>query len=245
MKKMFSKSRSLSWVLRGFVPVAVCIIVTAAISDAFAQSSILDRYRSGTSSSSTSGTSGTTSGTSSSNATAGAGSAATENTGVGSLQGNERFVRENRDPGQFVGSDASDTTNAYGIEQGTGVQNNRRTNGSENTKRWQQEQQRQAQTGRAGSRAQKPFRTTLKVGFDYSPIAASDISVKLQQRLTKSTALELQQPVTVIVQQRTAILRGVVPNQRARDLAVMYARLEPGISQVVDELTLAASASGN
>ncbi len=98
----------------------VSLMLYAMPAVSFSQSSILDKYRDSTSSSSSSSGTSATDGTGSSGE--GADGAADdfreENEGAGSLQGDERFVRDARDASAFVGADTEDASNARSIQEG-------------------------------------------------------------------------------------------------------------------------------
>ncbi|HUT95440.1 MAG TPA: BON domain-containing protein [Thermoguttaceae bacterium] len=58
-------------------------------------------------------------------------------------------------------------------------------------------------------------------------------------RLEKSSWLRPQSPMEVAIEGGTAILRGVVATEHDRVLAERVAKLEPGVRQVENLLTLA------
>ncbi len=100
----------------------------------------------------------------------------------------------------------------------------------------------QGQTGFGG---RSTLRTGIRVGFDY-PISASSISTAASKNLANIPQLQLKSPVEVQMSGRKAILRGVVATESDRDLAERLALLEPGISEVQNELIVEASpASSN
>ena len=66
-------------------------------------------------------------------------------------------------------------------------------------------------------------------------------SKKLASRINVSRSIQPIVPVEVTISNRTATLRGVVATANGRDLAVRLVLLEPGISRVKNELTVASS----
>jgi hypothetical protein len=149
---------------------------------------------------------------------------------VGQVTGNERFTRQGRQPGQFVGGDSGDVRNFLSAATGGGFQNTgpgagRRGNAETNT----------GQTQRVTS----PHR--LQIAFDTAVAAAgrppAPAASRAQQSLTRQFNNRL--PVAVTVVGRTAILRGVVATDQQRDLAARVALLEAGISAVQNEIAVA------
>jgi osmotically-inducible protein OsmY len=87
------------------------------------------------------------------------------------------------------------------------------------------------------------IRATLRVGFSL-PVTATgpvQISNTLEQRLSRLPRVGALSPVEVLVQGQTATLRGVVSTDYDRALAAEIALLEPGVSQVQNELVVAAA----
>lgn len=153
----------------------------------------------------------------------------------GQTTGSERFIRGNRQAGNFVGSDVSEVTQLFsnltaGRAASDGAGNfgpqSRRGNEFDNTQ----------------SNSQStvvPHR--LMVGFSYprpriqlpTATAAGGITIHGLTRIPS------RGPLTVELQDRTATLRGVVATAHDRELAEQLTLLEPGISQVKNELTIA------
>ena len=156
---------------------------------------------------------------------------------VGGVQGNERFVRGNRQAGQFVGGSTADafvgsmTGSANGFNAGNFAaglgQRNNRNNTNQN---------------RNNSQRKINVRTQLSIGFRYPKLRTSVIQMKTRTLMNSKSIARLG-PIEVDVVDRTARLRGVVANEADRELAVRLVRLEPGISKVEDELVVDASVS--
>ena len=86
-------------------------------------------------------------------------------------------------------------------------------------------------------------RISMKLGF--VPLAASQpaaTSLAVAGHLSAMPALHLQVPVQVVMQGRTAILRGVVATEHDRDLAERVVRLEGAVDKVQNQLVVAGAA---
>jgi len=86
------------------------------------------------------------------------------------------------------------------------------------------------------SRSQMPISTTYKIGFAVPTVASSDVSTKLSGQLSRSGAISSAGGVSVDLEGKTAVLRGTVATDHDRQLAALVAMLEPGVSQVRNEL---------
>ena len=158
-----------------------------------------------------------------------------------------RFTREGRQPGQFVGTSsqemqgfvgsvqAGQTTGQQGrmgLRSGSGLQGvgRNRTVGANRPG---------AAAGRRRSTTQ--IRVSIGVGFRRPIVAPARVSRALAQRLSNCRRVQVVSPVEVVIQGRTATLRGVVATQYDRALAEQLARLEAGIGQVRNELVVAVA----
>ena len=165
---------------------------------------------------------------------------------MGDVTGNERFMRGNRQPGQFVGSDSSDLTNFLSAMGGALGQQ-------------------QGQRGRRGQTAnindgdapEQAGRTTIpfRIVLGFTPPAprpaftASTMNVRMQRSLVRisaesapsasATPMTTSPKVTVNIDGRTAVLTGTVASEHARKVAEAMAKLEPGVSEVRNELVVA------
>lgn len=111
------------------------------------------------------------------------------------------------------------------------------------------------QFGQMGNRGQQgrsqyatPARPRVSVGFGPEPAAENAITTGISQRMTQlgsrqGRAIQIQTrgPVQVSLQGRTAILRGVVATEHDRAVAARVALLEPGVSQVQNELQVGSA----
>lgn len=90
-----------------------------------------------------------------------------------------------------------------------------------------------------GGQNRRPvYRTQRVVGFEYKLPSGATASAALGNRITRAVRVPGAK-VEVMLQDRTAILQGVVPNAHARELAAQLALLEPGVYQVQNDLQVA------
>lgn len=104
----------------------------------------------------------------------------------------------------------------------------------------------QTGAGRQGQRAgtgQLPIRAPIRIGFTQASISGEVVSSRFQTRLTNLPGVSLMGPIEVVMDGQTAVLRGTVASENDRDLIARLAVLEPGISEVRNELTVAPPAS--
>ena len=86
--------------------------------------------------------------------------------------------------------------------------------------------------------------TRLTLGSDLVPgkvqpvSLSSPVETQLSARISRCAGIEKRSPITVSVRAATATLRGVVATARDRTLAGHVVRMEPGIWQVDNELTV-------
>lgn len=152
---------------------------------------------------------------------------------VGQLQGNERFTRQGRAAGAFVGADTTDATSMLGVIAGAQMANFQGGGGN----RGQNQNQNQNQLG-GNTRTTRTVRAVRSVEFVYAAPQPAKLGMDLSRRLTNMKALETRTGVNVSIEGRTAVLKGVVPSPHARELAERLCLLEPGVSAVRNELTL-------
>jgi hypothetical protein len=150
--------------------------------------------------------------------------------GAGLLSGNERFVRGNREAGEFVGSDAQDTQNPFSqVGQGGAAP--------------------LAGLGQliAAGQANQPninnakslVQPVLKIGFPQRQPNTTAIASELSARITRRLKSAPGEPAVVVIKNRVATLQGSVATAHDRRLAELMASLEPGVSRVVNELVVA------
>ena len=79
----------------------------------------------------------------------------------------------------------------------------------------------------------------MTIGFEWPSLSVNVVSARFEKRLSSIPRLKILTPVKVTMEQETAILRGTVARERDRDLIARLALLEPGISNVRNELIVA------
>jgi hypothetical protein len=105
---------------------------------------------------------------------------------------------------------------------------------------------RSSAAGGGGSRTTTQIRATLRMAVSLSPVAIAppQVSNTLSARLSQSQRIGALSPVQVLLQGQTATLRGAVATDYDRALAQQVMLLEPGVSQVKNELVVAAAPAG-
>lgn len=101
--------------------------------------------------------------------------------------------------------------------------------------------QQNAQNLNNQSQTRGNLRIPLRLGFarPRSVATASAASLRLAERLKKIRQVEAVGEIAVSAVGRTVVLRGTVATEQARSLAERVALLEPGVSEVRNELTVA------
>lgn len=156
----------------------------------------------------------------------------------GSTSGSERYMRGNRQSSNFVGADLNEVSqffsNLTGGRGGTGGAN---VSGPQSNNRGNDfNQQNQMQSNIV------PHRLVVSFPYGFSANPRNPAVTAAASRMITLRALgrlPTQGPLSVELQDRTAILRGVVATDHDRALAEQLTLLEPGISQVQNELTVA------
>jgi hypothetical protein len=164
---------------------------------------------------------------------------------AGGVQGNERFLRQNRQ-GAFVGADTADAGNARSIQaQGQAASGLNSLFGpqgafSQFSRMNRQDFNNQNQNQGPG---RKPLRFRISADIATSNVSSSPTTVsrEFEARLKKIPAMAKAGSIQVTMQGRTAVLTGSVKSERDRELAEGLAMLEPGISAVRNELVVDAS----
>lgn len=182
---------------------------------------------------------------------------------AGLLSGNERFIRDNRQAGQVVGAansgDFVGATGSGGQMRGMGGMSgmmgmNRMGMGMQGMGMnrmgmmggmgMQGMQRGMNNRFNQGNSQAQPIRTTVEVGFSVPAANSSAASQRLTTLLQRSPQIANLSPIEVEMSGRTAILRGTVASAAERDLAQRVVLLEPGVSQVKNELVVAGQNDG-
>ncbi len=150
--------------------------------------------------------------------------------GAGEVQGGERFTRDGRQAGAFVGADSADATDVFGGQmqgfQGSGLEQLLGAAAGRNFRN----------QGSTGGSSATPMRAALSLGFTPARPTATALTTQMSQRMSKLPNLNIDSPITIAMEGRTAILRGRVATAHDRTMVEQLALLEPGVSKVRNEL---------
>lgn len=163
---------------------------------------------------------------------------------AGVLTGTERFLRENREPGSFVG--AADPMEFIGAS----------TEAMEIIAPPAEDLLPMLETlpetlntpAPAAPSPQRPYEPRMVVGFDFAPPPSPAISAVLTDQLRALPGIDPANRIEVSVAMGIATLRGEAVSERDRALAERLLMFEPGISAVKNELKvrpLAAAPTAN
>jgi len=166
----------------------------------------------------------------------GSGSGSGTNT-VGQITGSERFLQQNRQPGQFVGGSAQNAMSIMSQFNATSTSLLNPTQGLQQLQFGAMDQQPVAPTT-------IPFRASLSVDFDHPSLNSTAVLGNLAKRLGTTHGLKSRKPIQVVVEGSTAVLQGEVETEHDRSLAEQVARLEPGVWAVRNELNVARPTPG-
>jgi hypothetical protein len=194
---------------------SVCLLLLAAASDARGQASGSSRLGEALSVQSTSG-------------------AAQSLEDVGTVQGSERYLRKNRRPTDFVGSDAREARRYVGALQARarGTVTPITQGLTRRVDRAESMNQPLLPTRRGTA-----YHPRLEISFEATPTAAADLpSRRAPDTLVRSPRLSGPSRIAVLMAERTAILQGEVPSEEDRALAEILLSFEPGISAIQNEL---------
>lgn len=151
------------------------------------------------------------------------------------VRGSERFVRGNRRTGDFVGTDSREARSFVGSEQATGSGSVRSAVDGLREKRTVRTSLNQPRTP---IRPTQMYDPKLKVAFDPPRSLQSARATALSQRLTRTFGAADVMPIGALVEGRKAIVYGTVASERDRYLAELLVLLEPGISDVQNDLVV-------
>ncbi|MBI3836476.1 MAG: BON domain-containing protein [Planctomycetia bacterium] len=153
---------------------------------------------------------------------------------TGTITANSRFVRGGRQPTDFVGSDSGDRRGFVGSQQARG----RRTTTPTTTGLQPRPEPNvnQAQTQSESNSPTSLYPPRLTLDDELTAIQPTGVQAALQRRLERSQAIRRTGPLEVSLEGRTATLRGTVASTRDRALAELLLRLEPGVSDVQNDL---------
>jgi hypothetical protein len=162
------------------------------------------------------------------------------------LTGNERFMRGGRDAASsFVGADISEVRGVGSATQGAaqglqGMQARQRNQAAFNQFRQFDQLREQLQNmNNFGRNNRTQVRIGLTLGFAPPPAAATVSTAAMGLRLTQLPGLSLVGNPQVMLEGRTAVVRGTAASEQDREMVSRLLLLEPGISSVRNEMTLA------
>lgn len=142
------------------------------------------------------------------------------------------FVGRSDSAGRFVGNAMTGQQSVQGTNVG-------RAGGRNTNYTSQQNNFNNQQTGMLSQRVVRP---RLSIAFDYNrrpeTTVQTNLSTEFQRLRTNRPSLDGVQ--VVLGSDRQAVLRGTVPSENDKKLAAMLARMEPGVSSVKNELTIAS-----
>ncbi len=154
---------------------------------------------------------------------------------VGVLGTGERFLRENRRPGQFVGADAFEQRAFVGSIQGT-AQPTGATSIPSVTTVTQGPSAAAVNRQRQRPAANRIYDPPLVVAFDVPRQPAdADKGAAVTVWLRRITALQNCR-ISVTLDGRIAVVQGQVEDESQRRLAAQLLMMEPGVSQVQNQL---------
>ena len=152
--------------------------------------------------------------------------------GASLLRGNERFLRANRRPGNFVGADARERREFVGVQQSEAPE----PVAPELTPLPGGRSPLIADLATPFGRRAGVYEPRLIVGFATASPPAGEVNETLTRRLRSIPGLDPANRIEVLVEGRTAALRGEVVSERDRTLAEQLILFEPGISAVRNDL---------
>jgi osmotically-inducible protein OsmY len=83
------------------------------------------------------------------------------------------------------------------------------------------------------------YEPRLAIGFSFEPAVPDALAERLAQSLNALPQFRRMGPLSVTVDARTATIRGVVVSTEDRKFAEVIVGFEPGVSDVVNQLTVA------
>jgi len=159
---------------------------------------------------------------------------------AGAVDESARYLRRNREAGAFVGADSGEVRGFVGAQQatelGTDASITSAIDAGELIIETAPDANVTAQPIAPARSGMYPPR--LQVGFDFQPRPQSEVSSQIADRLVVALSLDASNSIEVLVEDGVAILRGEVPAERERRLSELLVRLEPGVVEVQNELTV-------
>jgi len=236
---------------RSLIAVVGCFAFTGAVTDAFAQSSSLFSGGSTATGSSNglgmanTGTSFQSSSFPSSTFPAG-GATATGQQGLGTgtqgAGGQQAQLLGLNNGTNLLGTGLAPGQNPNGQTGQNGMMNNRQgmQNRNNANRRTGQNRNQANQTGANNANQQgRTIRPQLVIAFDYGRPAAEKTQTAISTRFSKLASKTQFKDIQVEVDGDVVILRGQVDTERSGKVAAVLAKMEPGVKEVRNELTVA------
>jgi hypothetical protein len=144
--------------------------------------------------------------------------------------------------GAFVGADSSDTVNPLSRQNIAGAAGQQGGRGAQNGLSQLQNLFSQGQNFNGQNQAQSmpQIRIALRLGFRPQPISATRMKT-FETRLTSLPGMRFVGSPEVVMEGRTAILRGTVATEDDRELAGAMVKMEPDVLEVRNDLVVADS----
>jgi hypothetical protein len=158
----------------------------------------------------------------------------------GAITANSRFVRGGRQPTDFVGADSGDRRAFVGAQQ---TRNRRaRTATTSPLQPRPEPNVNQAQPQADSNSSTSLYPPRLMLDAELMALQPAGVGASLQRQLDRSPAIRRTGPLEISVEGRTATLRGTVVSTKDRELAELLVRLEPGVSDVQNDLRVKPAA---
>jgi hypothetical protein len=163
---------------------------------------------------------------------------------VGSLQGNERFLRANRRRTDFVGPDIRELQRFVGMLQGRVA--GTMPSVTEGLRRRVDRSESMNEPLPPAAPRGRPYYPRLDISLVAPPPPEDGVvSQRALETLARSPAMSGSSRIWVLMEGQTAILQGEVPSARDRELAEILLTFEPGISAIENELQVNPDLAGS
>lgn len=149
-----------------------------------------------------------------------------------------RFLKGNRDSGDFVGTDAGERREFVGAQEAADIS---RVRPSTDGLRVKESREANEQYRSATERRNAMYDPRLVIAFDVNRQSPPAIQAGLQQRLADSRHSRWADTVSVAVRGDTVVLSGKVASSHDREMAELVLMFEPGVAKVENRLAVLPS----